>query len=314
MREKKNIETMKLFKTHKSYDEILPVFLMEKEIALSNRTLISYKGKTDDFGRWLAIRELRNVSLRKISQETISDYFIYLAKDRDLDRSTCEKYFLVLRSFFRYALKHGYVDFVPFDFHTFPAKKVDKSPEVIAKDDLSILLNTIKQRDEQLYLACLIQYYCFIRPGTELRLMKVGDIDFQQGIIRVPMLAAKNRTTETVTMPNQLIDLCKEYKLDEADKSLYVFGKQKRPSMDTLSINMFRYRFNKIRDELNLSKGIKFYSLKCTGASNLHNSGMPMRGLMDQLRHKKLDATQHYVKKHFGTVNERIRDEFPSPI
>jgi integrase len=115
-------------------------------------------------------------------------------------------------------------------------------------------------------------------------------------------------------MPNQLIDLCKEYKLNEADKSLYVFGKQRRPSMDALSVNMFRYRFNKIRDELNLSKGIKFYSFKHTGASNLHNSGMPMRGLMDQLRHKKLDATQKYVKKHIGTVNERIRDEFPSPI
>jgi len=305
---------MKLFKTHKSYDEVLPNFLAEREIALSSRTLISYRGKTDDFGRWLAIRELRNVSLRKISQETISDYFIYLAKERDLDRPTCEKYFLVLRSFFRYALKHGYIDFVPFDFVTFPTKKVDKSSEVIAKDDLSSLLEHIRKVDAQLYLACLVQYYCFIRPGTELRLMRIGDIDFKQGIIRVPMLAAKNRTTETVTMPNQLIDLCKEYKLNEADKSLYVFGKQRRPSMDALSVNMFRYRFNKIRDELNLSKGIKFYSFKHTGASNLHNSGMPMRGLMDQLRHKKLDATQKYVKKHIGTVNERIRDEFPSPI
>lgn len=305
---------MKLFKTHKSYDEILPNFLADKGIALSGRTLISYKGKTEDFGRWLLIRELRNVSLRKISQETISDYFVYLAKDRDLDRPTCEKYFLVLRSFFRYALKYGYVDFVPFDFVTFPTKKKDMSSEVIAKDDLSLLLRTIQGKDEQLYLACMVQYYCFIRPGTELRLMKIGDMDFQQGVIRIPMLAAKNRTTETVTMPNQLIDLCREYKLDETDKSLYVFGKGRQPSKVALSGNMFRYRFNKIRDELGLSKGIKLYSFKCTGVTNLHSSGVPMRGLMDQLRHKKLDSTQHYLRKHAGVINERIRDEFPSPI
>ena len=115
-------------------------------------------------------------------------------------------------------------------------------------------------------------------------------------------------------MPNQLIDLCREYRLDEMDKSLYVFGKQGCPGVKSRSINMFRYRFNKIRDELGLSKGIKFYSMKCTGATYLHNSGIPMRGLMDQLRHKKLDTTQHYIREHAGIVNERIRDGFPSPI
>jgi hypothetical protein len=35
---------------------------------------------------------------------------------------------------------------------------------------------------------------------------------------------------------------------------------------------------------------------------------------MDQLRHTRLEATQHYVKQHAGIVDTRIRNEFPSPI
>jgi len=77
---------------------------------------------------------------------------------------------------------------------------------------------------------------------------------------------------------------------------------------------MLRWRFNNIRNALNLSTSYKFYSFKHTGASNLHMSGISMRELMDQLRHTKLDATQHYLKKHCGIVNNRIRDNFPDPL
>lgn len=115
-------------------------------------------------------------------------------------------------------------------------------------------------------------------------------------------------------MPQQLIDICLEYGIDTADKNLYVFGKKKKFNTKPNSVNMLRWRFNQFRERMELPKGYKFYSFKHTGASNLHMSGISMRELMDQLRHTKLDATQHYLKKHCGIVNDRIRDNFPSPI
>lgn len=116
-------------------------------------------------------------------------------------------------------------------------------------------------------------------------------------------------------MPVQLIELCREYGIDGADKELYVFGKHKRIEDRPLSVNMFAWRFNKFRDELHLTKRYKLYSFKHTGATALHNSNMvSLRGLMDQLGHSRLEATQHYVKKHAGFINHSIRDSFPSPI
>ena len=148
----------------------------------------------------------------------------------------------------------------------------------------------------------------------KIELSKIAQ-DLEQGTIRIPLNTAKSGRTEIVTMPTQLIEICKEYGLSTANKELYVFSKRKTYGTRTLSENVLPYRFNKIRDYFNFPKGYKLYSFKHTGASNLHLSGnISMRELMDQLRHTKLDATQHYVKKHAGIINTRIRDNFPCPF
>lgn len=87
-----------------------------------------------------------------------------------------------------------------------------------------------------------------------------------------------------------------------------------KPSSKPWSANMLTYKFNAFRDKLHLSKGIKFYSMKHTGVTMLAESGASIRVIMDQCRHANLSATQHYLKRHAGLVNERIRDYFPSPI
>lgn len=156
---------MRLFKPYKTFDEILPQFLLEREIELKHRSFINYLGKTTIFSNWLKSKDLSLFALRRISNEIMSDFFIYLAKDKRLDRPTVEKYFLVLRSVFQYARKRGEVEKLPFDLITYPAKKEDKSAEVISPVHLKMLLPTIRERDPQLYLAVMIEYYCFIRPG-----------------------------------------------------------------------------------------------------------------------------------------------------
>jgi len=209
------------------------------------------------------------------------------------------------------------IDSVPFDsgLITFPKKKIDMSSEVITQDHMKVLLGAIKKKDPQLYLATMTEYYCFLRPGTELRLLKVKDIDFKSGTIQVTQDNAKNGHKRIVTVPSQLLLIMQELGIDRADKSLYVFGRTKSPDMRPCSVNMLRYRFNKHRDKLGLPKGYKLYSMKHTGVTALHNSNtVSLRGLMDQIGHMRLSSTEHYIKKHAGTVNEKIRDCFPSPI
>lgn len=218
---------MSIFGIHKTYNEVLQEFLADRKIALSDGSYYNYVSKFNIITKWLDKFKLTDVTLKKITDKVISDFFVYLALDKKLDKPTCEKYFLTFRMFFKFAKNRKYIQHLPLNQVTFPNKKEDKGAKVILKDDLVRLLKRIKRSNRQLYLACMFQYYCFIRPGHELRLLKVGDVDLNAGVIRIPMLNAKNRRKEVITMPNQLIDLCYEYELDKADKSMYVFGRNK---------------------------------------------------------------------------------------
>lgn len=304
---------MAFFRKYKTFEQISTAFLFEKETSILPRSYKSYVRNIEVFQTWLEDHDLHTKPIRKIKSEDIKKFFNYLGKERRLDKSTCEKYFLSLRKVFTYAELLEELEYIPFKHVVFPLKKKDQSADVISDDDLKLLLTTIESTDKQLYLACMIQYYCFIRPGKELRLLKIGDIHLRSGILVVQQENSKNRKRQTVTITKQLAEILKEYGVNKAEKSLYVFGKKKRFNTTAVSVNMLRYRFNKVRDMLGLSKRYKFYSLKHTGATRLHVSGVSMFELMSQLRHSKLESTQHYLKKCSGVASTRIRDNFPSP-
>jgi integrase len=305
---------MAIFRRYKTFKDLAPGFLMMKESVDQRRTFVGYQGQCRVFEDWLEENHLDNVPLRKLTADNIRDFFYHLGKDVGLDKPTVERYVMDIKQVFKYALKRGEIETIPFEGIILPRKKKDQGAEMIHPSHLKPLLLKIKEEDPQLYLACNIEYYCFIRPGRELRFLKVGDIDLEKGIITVRQENAKNKKKQTVTMPDQLIEICKDFGIDTADKQLYIFGWKGNFAKKPISVNMLRWRFNKFRDSMGLPKGYKFYSFKHTGASLLHMSGISIRELMDHLRHTRLSATEHYLKRHCGIVNERIKLNFPSPI
>jgi site-specific recombinase XerD len=298
----------------KTFDEILVLFLPSVKIKTKENTYRSYVGKTKVFSDWLALSGLSNLPLAQIDDQIIERFSVYLAETKKLDRTTCVKYQSTLSHIFKYAMTRGECTHAPFDLFVLPQKKKDFGAQVIEKDHMKSLLTSIKTKDMQLYVACLTQYYCFTRPGKELRLLKVKDIDTINWTLRVDADCAKNGHKRIVTIPASLIEILKQYGIESGNKEMYVFGNNKRIGATPCSVNMLRYRFDKHRDKLNLPKEYKFYSMKHSGATSLHNSNhVSLRGIMDQLGHLSLSATQHYIKRHTGIYDSQIRDNFPNP-
>ncbi len=294
----------------KTLNEIIPEFLAIVNIQVSDKVYKTYGAQLKRFSDFLP----SDLPISNIPSGLVGAFFLELASTYHLDRPTCQKYFIALRRLWQFAVKHGYTDNLPFDTVEFPKKGEDMSSEVISPDHAKVLLTEIEKKDPQLYLACLTQYYCFLRPGKELRLLRVGDIDFSSGLIRVPQERAKNGHARTVTMPNHLLEQYQKQGIDKADSNLYVFGASHEPDIRPCSINMLRYRFNKYRDAHGMSKKYHLYSMKHSGCSMLHDSRIvSMRELMDQLGHTKLSSTEHYLRRLSTGVNTRIKESFPAP-
>jgi integrase len=175
------------------------------------------------------------------------------------------------------------------------------------------LQQAIEKENPQLWMACCFIYYTAIRPGTELRLMQLKQINFQSRVITVTNTLAKNNRTETIDIPSQLYDMIvNKWNLQDYDPELYVFGPYGRPGTRYLGENTMRERFNKYRRQLNLPREIQYYSWKHSGAQELSDKGISTYELQRHLRHESITTTEQYLKKRIGQKSSRIKCDFPS--
>lgn len=274
-------------------------------------TLPTYRSKLRMFEAWLASKNSSDIDVSCIDQPMVYDFFAFIINDLKRSAITIKKYRQILNAVFEYIRKDRKL-FVNPCFDLPNTKRInDQTPQPIQKFDIEPFKEAIRERDPQLWLAISFEYYCFLRPGKEVRLLKIGDIDFGRGMIRVS--AVNSKTTERqVPIPTPfLLTIRNEYKLHTYEKSFYVFGKQGDPGPDHLSKNKLRYRFVKFRKDLNMPDMYKLYSWKHTGNVEAELSGIPLRDLQHQNGHTSIKTTEGYLKNKRGVVSNNIVNKFP---
>jgi len=286
-------------------------FLEENKIRLAHKSYINYVSKIRVFHQFLESINMQKALLYQIDNQIIKKYFAHLVEN-DLDRITLEKYVQILKKFFDYCIDLKLMDENPVKNIMLPPKRKDMAARPLNHIDLKILLEEIERKDPQLYLACLFQYYVALRPGNELRLLRIKDIDFHASKIYVSIENGKTGK-RTVDVPVQLITLCRKFNIDKFNKDFFVFGKFGIPGEFALGKNTLRNRFNAFRASLNLPDTYKFYSLKHTGGGMLIESGATLEELRNHFGHKSIESTDNYVRRHFGERNKRVIYNFPDP-
>ncbi len=287
-------------------------FLQDKKTEVNNKSLQSYKSKLRAFQSFLERHNLQDKHVTDIDNGIIVDFLKDLAVTDGLARKTIEKYQQMIHSFIVFVITRKRLKM------NNPAlniprmgKVVDESAPGLSIEIRKALQRKIEKTDPQLWLGCAIQYYTAIRPGTEMRLIQLKNINMHLRTITVRNFLAKNARTETVDIPNQLYALLLEWNLENYDQEWYLFGKNGLPGPEAIGKNSLRVRFNKYRDQLGLSKEIKFYSWKHSGAAELTVSGANMYEIQRHFRHKSVTTTEKYWRKRLGGIKGDIKDDFP---
>ncbi|WP_372775681.1 tyrosine-type recombinase/integrase [Mangrovibacterium sp.] len=279
----------------------------------AKKTFESYRGKIREFIAWLEKSKLVDNDLSTFDNAVIHQFFDYLISERKLAKPTVEKYRITLCKFFRHLINRKILVEHPVHDIDIPETDEDFSAMPFLDDDLEKLLPAIRDEDPQLFLAALLQYYCFIRPGNELLGLQVKHVNFSARTIFVPKNIAKKRKERVVDIPNKLFDILQLHGIQAFGKEMFVIGPNGRPGKRQIGINTLRNRFNLYRENLGLSISYKWYSFKHTGAGKLLESGATLVELMNQLGHSDLASTYRYVRQHFGERSEHVRDKFPDP-
>ncbi len=272
------------------------------------KTQMDYKGKLNAFQEYVE-KQLNNVAVTTLTKKDILPFFEGLANDRDLCRRSIEKYEQIIRAFFNWLEDTGYREYDTNPLKRLPhyGKVIDCKPIPFDADDRTKLKAAIAEKEPYLWLACEMQYYCAIRPGTELRLCKVGDIDREKATITIPAENAKAKRTDVVGIPPSLMEQMERLGIFNYPDNYYIFGRWGIPARDPLGKNTMRNRFNYYREALGISTKCKFYSWKHTGAISAANNGMPIMEMKDYLRHKDIETTMQYLANRAPTVGKQAK-------
>lgn len=285
---------------------------IEKNCAhLSAATLTTYKSKLRIFSKYLTSKNFHRYDICEITHSAIEDFFTWLINEQKSSQTTVRKYYMLLQKVFAIVEQDvpGYSN--PLHNKECPHSPhvKDCAPAAIAPCDLDILIERIKDHT-QLYLFVRFMHNCFLRPGMEIRLMKIGWIDFARGTVTVPDAFCKTRK-KSVTIPDKFMEVLFELKLHHAPKDFYVFGNNGEPGPKAWGKNYFRNQFVKIRKELDLPNFYKLYSFKHTGNVAAYDAGLNLSSIQHQNGHTSINTTNTYMRRRGIRVDPDIKESFP---
>ncbi|MFJ1323285.1 tyrosine-type recombinase/integrase [Capnocytophaga canis] len=264
----------------------------EKDGAKRPATVSNWKVFIILFKKYLSENQKNITFISQIDIRICSHFLdcIYLQKNNS--SRTHNTRLKQLKALFNFFISKGFLSDNP--VKNIKLKTTTEKKRVVLNEKEKQRLQQLKTDDFHFFVFCMTTYYCFIRP-SELKNLKVSDVDLQNGFIAVSAEISKNRKTENVTIPNVFLEDLKKH-IGPADNDCFLFGDKFAPS--TKKHKQINYHWNKVKQKYNFRKEVQFYSLKDTGITDLLNSGIPAVKVQTQARHSDLKITENYISRN----------------
>jgi integrase len=230
-----------------------------------------------------ALFKRKNRNNLKLSTRTINNYSGYLVT---LVNDIINRYEYITENPFKLVQKFK--------------EKQTLTNRAITQIERKILIPSLQQpQNKTLFLFVGFVFYCWIRP-YEVYFIKIKDIDFINKKVFVNAANTKNSKSNFVSIPNEFLQILKEYGLEYQNKDFYIFspsGVDRLFGLNKYERNTFTELHRALCDKLKLSKEIVLYSWKRTGVEIGARSGMSIYQIKTQGRWSDLKQVDTYLKK-----------------
>ena len=283
----------------KSYQSYLKI-----ERGLSKNTIDNY---TFDIERLCVFLECNSfdVSPIKISEETIQQFIYTISKE--VNARSQARIISGLKSFFSYLIFEDYRSDNPMELIEAP-RLGRKLPDTLSIQDIDALIEAIdlsKPEGERNRAMLETLYGCGLRV-SELVNLKISDLFFDEGFIKITGKGNKQRFVPISTVTQKFILLYK----DLVRNHLII----NKGHEDTLFLNRRGRQltramvFTIIKDlavKINLNKSISPHTFRHSFATHLLENGADLRAIQLMLGHESITTTEIYVhldRKHLTQI------------
>lgn len=275
----------------KRYTDYIKV--SEGKKMLKSKTATDYRSRLAVFLSYLEESKVSIKYVYQFNKTIVVDFLDYIVFDKERSAKTRNNYRTWLSTFAtwlveRQYISENYVEGIKM------MKEQEKFRDSIKAEDLHKLKEYTRVARPSFYLACMMEYYTFIRL-EELRHIKIGNISIKNQCITIPAEVSKNGKEQTVALNDTILKVMIDQGVFNYASSDYLFGKDVRPGREQIAVNRFRQEWCRVRKALNFPDTYQFYSLKDSGIRDLANA----EGIVvarDQARHSDISVTNKYLK------------------
>lgn len=271
------------------------------------KTRKSYTSRLNIFRKYNASRLLPIRYVYQYDMAFVSDFLDYIFLDRETNARTRNNYRQWCASLATFFIEKQYLT-------TNPVEKIKtiaetgKKRQPLTAQMLHELEKHLRDSHPYFYLACMMEYYTFIRP-EELTHVKLADINVKEQSVFISGEVSKNKHDGKVGLNAKIIMFMIDLGVFKYPNDYYLFGpKVSRPSAKRSDSEMFRRKWNTlVRKGLGWADCYQFYSLKDSGLRDLANA----EGIViarDQARHTDVATTNKYLQGRDAPVHEETKN------
>lgn len=250
-------------------------------------------------------REAKDITPRDIEN------FIFALKRKGLGNVYINKLVQLLRVIFNYAIDSEILSKSPV-LKKFRLPEEKKDIAVLDEEQIQVFLEVARKRNIKTYAIMATFLYTGIRRG-ELLALEWSDIDFKNNRIKInkqiyqnKKVATKNNKHRTVDIPDNLIEILKEYKKSLSIMSKVVFCDQEGGYINpaVLERHYFSATLKLLNNENPYNENIKIrlHDLRHTYATYLLSKGVPIKYVQEQLGHSSAKMTLDVYASYMPSV------------
>lgn len=279
-------------RSYKVFVEVLDLYVSGLKRYERGKTIHSYNSRVNILKEYINQESLDGMYCYEFDSRFCVEFLDWLTMKRNVTPRTSNNYKLWISSLSKWLIDRNYIRENPVE-NIKKLKEPSKLRQPLTTLQLQQMFDYLKKNDRHFLLACLFQYFTFIRPN-ELSYLKICDINVQNMTVFVSGTFSKNHKDGMVSLNPTLIKLMLEIGTFDAPMDHYIFGKDFKPSALHARADQFNKKWTAVRRFLKLPEYLKFYSLKDSGIRDLANA----KGVVvarDQARHSDIATTNKYL-------------------
>ncbi|MCX2719984.1 site-specific tyrosine recombinase XerD [Lentiprolixibacter aurantiacus] len=277
------------------------------ERGLSENSISNYAADVEKLMRFLEASGA-TASPKSIEQELIQQFVYEIA--RILNPRSQARVISGLRSFFNYLIFEGYREDNPTDLLESP-KIGRKLPDTLSLEEIDMLVGAIdrsKPEGERNRAMLETLYGCGLRV-SELINLRLSDLFFEEGFVRVTGKGNKQRFVPVSPLTRKAIDLYRKeirphQKIEKGFEDILYLNRRGKGLTRAMVFTIIR----QLAEKTGLRKTISPHTLRHSFATHLLENGADLRAIQQMLGHESITTTEVYVhvdRSHLTAVVQK---------